>query len=111
SRALAEGVVTELGLRLSIVDPRISRRSDLIRDVKVSDSATSADYSLVHQDAGRFVLLKDSAETRHDSVGTVEVGKKFEGAGFSFVLAPGAEQQSRIRFNIRSLTSVASGIA
>ena len=58
SRALAEGVVTELGLRLSIVDPRIIRRSDLIRDVKVSDSATTADYSLVRQDAGRFVLAE-----------------------------------------------------
>ena len=30
-----------------------------------------------------------------------QVGKLVQGAGFSFVLAPGAAQQPRIRFNIR----------
>ena len=55
-----KAVVNELGLRLSLLEPRVIRRSDLIRDVKVSDSAATADYSLVRQDDGRFVLVKDS---------------------------------------------------
>ena len=103
SRALAASVVNELGLRLSLLEPRVTRRSDLIRDVSVSDSAATAEYSLIRQDDGLFVLTKDSSEARPDTVATVGVGKLFDGAGFSFMLTPEAAEQPRIRFRIYSL--------
>jgi len=111
SRALAAGAASELGLRLSIVEPRISRRSDLLRDVKVSDSAATARYRLVKQTDDRFVLLRDSSTSRQDTVGTAAIGKAVEGPGFSFVLTPAAAEQPEIRFSIGSLTAVASRIA
>jgi capsular exopolysaccharide synthesis family protein len=111
SRALAAGVVTELGLRLSILEPRVTRRSHLLRDVKVSDSAATANYSLIRQSDGEFFLVKDSSAARQDTVATVRVGQLVQGAGFSFVLAPAAAQQPRIRFRIGSLNGVAARTA
>jgi tyrosine-protein kinase Etk/Wzc len=111
SRALAAGVVNELGLRLSLLEPRVTRRSDLIRDVRVGDSAATAEYSLIRQDDGLFVLMKDSAEARHDTIATAEVGKIVEAAGLSFMLTPEASQRSRIRFRIYSLNAAATRTA
>lgn len=108
SRALAAQVVTELGLQLSLIEPRVKRRSDLLGKVTVSDSAVAADYSLVRQGDRRFALLEEpSAEAR----GSFGVGESVKVGGFSFVLAPGALQQTRIVFRIEPLTAVAARIA
>ena len=64
SRTLAEDVVKELGLRLILVDPKVRRRSDLLREVRVSDSAVAAEYRLVRLREGGVALLDDSTGTR-----------------------------------------------
>jgi len=107
SRALAEDVVKELGLRLILVDPQVRRRSDVLREVRVSDSAVAAGYRLLRRPGGGFALL-DSAGTRH---GEFAKGQRVEFGGFGFVLAPAAWEYSTIRFRIRLPTAVAQQVA
>jgi succinoglycan biosynthesis transport protein ExoP len=103
SRGLAAGVVKELGLRLALLEPRVRRRSDLLRDVRVSDSAVAAEYRLVRGPGGRFVLRDELAGKQlaeFSAEGLVEF------RGFSFVLTASARQHSEIRFGIGTLTDV-----
>jgi tyrosine-protein kinase Etk/Wzc len=108
SRALAEDVVRELGLRLVLIDPKLLRRSDLLREVRVSDSAAAAEYRLVRQPAGGVALLDDSTGTR---LGEFASGKRVEYSGFSFLLQPAALGYSPIRFRIGLSTAVAQQVA
>ena len=103
SRALAEDVVKELGLQLTLVDPQVVRRSDLLQEVRVSDSAVAGEYRLLRQTGGGHALV-DSANVRH---GEFESGQRVEFGGFSFVLAPAALSHSTLRFTIGLPTAVA----
>jgi tyrosine-protein kinase Etk/Wzc len=104
SRALAADVVAELGLRLTLVEPQVRRRSDLLRDIRVSDSAPPAEYRLVRLQGTEFALLDEKTGRRQDDF---EAGGRVAFGGFSFVLAPAARQHSEIRFAVGTLTDAA----
>ena len=103
SRALAEAVVKELALQLTLVEPRVRRRSDLLQEVRVSDSGVAGEYRLLRRSEGGVALVDDSAGVRREFAR----GQRIEFGGFSFVLTPAAEESSPIRFSIGSPTAVA----
>ena len=107
SRTLAEDVVKELGLRLILVDPKVRRRSDLLREVRVSDSAVPAEYRLVRLREGGVALLDDSTGT---ALGEFANGQRVEFSGFSFLLEPAALGYSPIHFRIGLSTVVAQQV-
>lgn len=108
SRELASNVVMNLGLRLALVEPQLSRRSELLQDVRVSDSATTGDYRLLRRPQDRFILLDEATGKQGGEFG---VGERVESGGFGFVLAPPVLQYSRIRFSIGTRTGLAARLA
>jgi len=103
SRELTAGVVKELGLRLTLVEPHVRRRSDLLRDVRVSDSTRAGEYSLNRMGEGLFTLVDELARK---SRGRFAIGDSVQVGGFSFVLAPAAQRYSKIRFTVERPTVV-----
>ncbi len=101
SRTLADHAVTELGLRLELIEPARSRRSEILRDVRVSDSAPSGGYYLVQSAGGRFSLHAENTGLKR---GEFSPGERIEAAGFSFVLAAAAVESPVIRFQIETPT-------
>jgi tyrosine-protein kinase Etk/Wzc len=99
SRALAADVAAELGLQLSVLKPRVRRRSDLLRDIHVSDSARAGLYRLIPLPNGRLALQDDSTGKQR---GIFAPKARVEFAGFSFVLVPAAPPEGGIQFAIRS---------
>ncbi len=108
SRALAQDVVKELELRLILVDPQVRRRSNLLQEIRVSDSAVAAEYRLTRRPGGGVALLDDSTSTR---LGEFARGQRVEFSGFSFLLAPAAQGYSTIRFRIGLSTAAAQQVA
>jgi tyrosine-protein kinase Etk/Wzc len=108
SRALAAQVVTELGLRLELVEPRLSRRSDLLKDVRVSDSAPNAGYRLVRSSGDRFVLFEEAAA---QPLGEFAPGDRIEIRGCAFVLSTTALEYPMIRISVGSVTPIAARLA
>ena len=108
SRALAADVVEDLRLRLSVVEPRVRRRSDLIRDIQVTDSARPGAYRLIASREGGIALVDDS--TGHEWA-AFPAQARVEFAGFGFALAPSKRPLARIRFVIETPTAVAVRVA
>ena len=108
SRALAADVVAELGLRLTVLEPQGRRRSDLLRDVRVADSAQAAGYRLTPRPEGWFALVDDS--TGHQ-LALFAPQNRVEFAGFSFAPVPAALPQRGLRFAIQTPTAAAVQVA
>jgi capsular exopolysaccharide synthesis family protein len=108
SRALAADVVAELGLRLGLIEPQARHRSDLLRDVRVADSAQAAAYRLTPRPEGGFALVDDSTGQQR---AVFAQGQRVAFGGFSFVPAPAARQQPSIRFAIETSTEAAVEVA
>jgi capsular exopolysaccharide synthesis family protein len=108
SRALASDVVAELNLRLAVLEPKVRRRSDLLRDIRVSDSARASVYRLTDLPRGGIALVDDSTGSQRAAFapqGRIEFG------GFSFALVPAALPPGGIRFAIKGPTGVAVDVA
>ncbi len=108
SRALASDVVSDLGLRLTVLEPHVKRRSDLLRDVQVSDSAQASVYRLASRGDGKLVLADDST----GRIRAVFAPKnRVEFAGFGFAVVPANLPRSGIRFLISTPTGAAVQVA
>jgi tyrosine-protein kinase Etk/Wzc len=108
SRALAADVVKELGLRLGLIEPQVRRRSDLLRDVRVADSAPADAYRLIPRGEGGVALVDDSTGQQRAVFGP---GERVAFGGFSFALTPFALKQPKLRFAIETPTAVAVEVA
>lgn len=108
SRSLAADVVAELGLRLALVEPQLSRRSDLLKDVQVSDSASADAYRLVRSPHSKFVLFDETTAGR---LGEFAIGQRVEVRGLGFELTAKALQYPLIRFRLGSPIPVAAQLA
>jgi len=104
SRALASDVVKEFGLCLSVIEPQVRRRSDLLRDIQVTDSARTSVYRLVALGGGAIALLDDSTGRRLAAFAQRE---RVVFGGFSFTLAARTLPPKGIRFAVRGQTAVA----
>ena len=108
SRALASDVVTELSLRLAVLEPQARRRSDLLRDIRVADSAQASIYRLATLRTGGVALVDDSTGQQ---LAVFVAHERVEFAGFSFALVPAALPPRGIRFVVRSSTAAAVQVA
>ena len=109
SRALAADVVTDLGLRLTVLEPKLSRRSDLLRDIRIADSAQSARYRLIVRGEERKLALADDS-TGH-LLAVFAPKSRVEYGGFSFGLATAVMPPDGIRFVIETATAAAVRVA
>lgn len=108
SRTLAGHAVTALGLRLRLIEPQRRRRGDILRDIRVSNSAASGEYRLVQNSDGRFNLV---AEATGLKLGEVSPGERIEAEGLSFVLGAPALESPVVRFRIESPIRAADKVA
>lgn len=99
SRTLADAVVAELALRLTVLERRLPRRADILLDLQVADSAEEGDYRLLRGEGGRWRLVEES--TRRD-LGEFATWERFDSKGIRFHLAAAAQDHSSIRLRIES---------
>ena len=100
SRALKEDAATNLGLRLTLIEPARVARGELIRTISVSPDAPSGQYRLQREADGRFaVFAADSSRQLYRSGpdGRVQV------PGATFVLTPRASRYGQISVGVTDL--------
>jgi capsular exopolysaccharide synthesis family protein len=97
SRTLAAEPARILGLRLALQEPQVQRRSALLRQVEVADSAPSGTYLLI-QRADRRLALVEQRSGRE--LGTYAAGERVKFGGFGFSLGAAALEHATIRFSI-----------
>ena len=108
SRALAAEVAKELGLRLVVLEPQVGRRDDLLRDIRVADTAEGAVYRLTRRPDGGVAILEDSSG---DQLAAFAPQTRVEFAGFSFDVAAAALPPQGIRFAVQTLADATGQVA
>ncbi|HEX6559071.1 MAG TPA: Wzz/FepE/Etk N-terminal domain-containing protein, partial [Longimicrobiales bacterium] len=95
SRSVAEDVVDTLDLHLMVQAPRRVNRSAIFGALAVDRTAPAGKYTLRHKGPNQFELSDEKGRAR-----AVRVGEPFVVPGATLTLAPQANQQSVIRWEI-----------
>jgi polysaccharide biosynthesis transport protein len=97
SRTVAEQVIDQLGLQLSLREPRKLSRTDVMSAVSVAPGADSGTYALTRGADHRYVLQRVGSTA---PIVTLAPGDTCKTSDFSFVLSPRARPYSLITFHV-----------
>ncbi|HWA15728.1 MAG TPA: polysaccharide biosynthesis tyrosine autokinase [Gemmatimonadales bacterium] len=100
SARLHEQVVRDLGLRVGVVLPSRTPRSQLLTSAVVSDSADTATVRITRQGSGYF---RAQNLTTGASMDSITAGEKVSLSGVEFALAPAAYEEPEIELSVASM--------
>ncbi len=106
SRALADGVVEDVGLQVDVVKPLRVLRSQLVSGVQWSRAADSATVQLVRRADGRFVVAAPGAAANR----TVGPGDTVDIGGLRFELAPTAANYPEFTLRLQRFDQAAADL-
>jgi capsular exopolysaccharide synthesis family protein len=108
SARINEQVVRDLGLRVSVLEPSRTPRSQLLASAVVSDSADTATVRLTRQGAGHFRAENLTTGAVMDSV---TAGEKVSLSGVEFALTPAAYERPEIQLSVSTLKGAMYNLA
>lgn len=107
SRTLAEGVVQELGLQLSVVRPRGVARVAILNQIHVEPWAPKASYRLTRRNDGEYTVADAATGAL---LGTVSVTRPAVVPGATFTLQPGSLDYEEIEVAVGPFESTVAGL-